>query len=105
METYCCARVSSRGGFFSSSCAKKASVERDGQPYCGTHDPVKVKERRAKAYKKWEDMRDTENKILKYKDDMEKFRDECVKVVRGIAKSDATPKYTCLRVLEKEPKL
>jgi len=103
METYCCGHV--RNGYGFSGCLNKAKVEREGKPYCGTHDPVKVKERREKINKKWEDIYATENKIRKYKDDMEKFRDECVKVVRGIAKSDATPKYTCLRVLEKEPKL
>lgn len=105
METYCCARVSSGRGFFSSSCTKKASVERDGQSYCGTHDPVKVKERQEKRNKKWEELYSAENKIRKYKDDMEAFRDECVKAVRSIAEGNATPKITCLSVLKKEPKL
>lgn len=36
-------------------CSKGATVVRDQEPYCGTHDPVRVKERRAAREKKWVD--------------------------------------------------
>jgi hypothetical protein len=36
------------GSFHGYQCSKNATVERDGKKYCGIHDPVKVKARRAK---------------------------------------------------------
>jgi hypothetical protein len=35
-------------------CGRGASIERDGKPYCGTHDPVKVEERQKKKEAKWQ---------------------------------------------------
>lgn len=102
-EQFCCARVYTGYGF--SGCTRKASVERDGEPYCGTHDPVKVKERadkRTKAYIKESEER---SKRCRFENDMVAFKDECVKAVRSIAEGNATPKITCLSVLKKEPKL
>ena len=35
-------------------CGRRATVERDGKPYCAQHDPVAVKRRREEARVKWE---------------------------------------------------
>jgi len=102
-EEFCCARVHNGYGF--SGCSNRANVERDGKPYCGTHDPVKVKERADKRTKVYMKESEDRAKRRKFENDMVAFRDACVDAVRGIAKSDADPKYTCLRVLEKEPEL
>lgn len=46
-EQKCCARIYSSGAFSGHICGKKAKVERDGKNYCGTHDPVRLKQIRA----------------------------------------------------------
>lgn len=38
-----------------SQCPNNAKVERDGKWYCGTHDPVKRKEKQEKRDEKWAD--------------------------------------------------
>lgn len=43
----CCASISS--GFGSYRCNNPGKVERNGKLYCGTHDPVRLKEKRDKA--------------------------------------------------------
>lgn len=54
--TKCCARVHASGGYVRGhQCGKAAKVVRDGKPYCGLHDPVAVKERRAKSYAEWKE--------------------------------------------------
>lgn len=42
-----------RGWRTSRRCTKAATVERDGKPYCGTHDPVRVAERREQSMAAW----------------------------------------------------
>ena len=104
METYCCARVHTSYGF--SGCCKRASVERDGKRYCGTHDPVKVKERQEKRTKAYIQESEDRMKRCKFENDMVAFRDACVEAVRSIAEGNsAIPKLTCISVLKKEPKL
>jgi len=49
----CCIKVSDSKGWHSYPCSKPATVEVDGKWYCGTHNPVKVAERNAKATEKW----------------------------------------------------
>lgn len=39
----CSERIS--GGFHSYQCPKSGKIERDGRWYCGTHDPVRIKEK------------------------------------------------------------
>jgi hypothetical protein len=46
----CCERVWSKDRWPRQyDCQKRATVERDGKHYCGTHDPEAVKRRNAKA--------------------------------------------------------
>jgi hypothetical protein len=42
----CCASVYRPHSFRPGRCEKKATVEVDGKPYCGLHDPAKVQARR-----------------------------------------------------------
>lgn len=42
----CCAKVYGPGYFRGKCCGKTAKIERNGEWYCGTHDPVRVEERR-----------------------------------------------------------
>lgn len=36
-------------------CPNKGTIERDGKWYCKTHDPIRIKEKRAIRYKKREE--------------------------------------------------
>ena len=47
----CSERIS--GGFHSYQCSKSGKIERDGRWYCGTHDPVRIKEKREESARKW----------------------------------------------------
>jgi hypothetical protein len=38
---------------YRSTCRNRAKVEVDGKPYCGIHDPAKVKARRAESNRKY----------------------------------------------------
>ena len=51
----CNGRVWHPGRFRSSPCQCRGSVARDGVPYCGTHDPVRIKERTEARNKKWDE--------------------------------------------------
>lgn len=54
-EAQCIEHVYGRDrGSRGSPCGKLAKVERDGKPYCGTHDPVRVAEKRAARDAEWE---------------------------------------------------
>lgn len=46
----CCAKVYSPGSYRRLPCGKTAKFERDGEWYCGIHDPVRVEERRKARY-------------------------------------------------------
>jgi len=50
----CSKRIS--GGFHSYQCSKSGKIERDGRWYCGTHDPVRIKEKREESARKWREM-------------------------------------------------
>ena len=45
-ETRCCEMVWDQGGWRRYPCTRNATVERDGEPYCGQHDPEKVAARK-----------------------------------------------------------
>ena len=47
----CSERISGR--FHSYQCSKSGKIERDGRWYCGTHDPVRIKEKREESTRKW----------------------------------------------------
>ncbi len=49
------------GNFY--ECSKWATVQRDGKWYCGTHDPEKVKARRAKAESAYTSERNEQDRI------------------------------------------
>ena len=49
---YCSERVSDAVSWRNRPCSRKATVTRDGKPYCGVHDPVRVTERYAKRQAK-----------------------------------------------------
>lgn len=66
METktvYCCHRVYYAGEFTSSGCTRRMKVERNGRPYCGWHDPEKVKAKRAALEAKWQAKSDEQKAI------------------------------------------
>lgn len=52
----CCAKVYPAGMNFPRPrpCTRNGSIERDGQWYCGSHDPVKKAERDKVSQQKWE---------------------------------------------------
>ena len=50
----CCHEKWRGFGFSPRRCDKAAKVERDGNPYCGLHDPEKVAARRAERNAKWD---------------------------------------------------
>jgi hypothetical protein len=60
----CSGHVYHSGHWGSSVCENKVNVERDGKPYCGTHDPVKVAARRAKKDEKYRAERETKDEIF-----------------------------------------
>ena len=41
-------------GFYNYQCSRNASAEVDGKHYCGTHNPIKIKERYEKKSKQWD---------------------------------------------------
>lgn len=63
MDTHdCCFRMHGSGFTFRGSlCSKKAKVERDGKWFCGTHDPIKIAERRSKRDAKWAEQSKRDN--------------------------------------------
>lgn len=50
----CQERVYGANAFHSHQCGNTAKVERDGRWYCGTHDPVRLREKQAERNAKWE---------------------------------------------------
>lgn len=61
---------------FSYRCNKRASYERDGKWYCGTHDPVRVKAKREERDAKWNEKWKAESARNRLRDaapDMEKL--------------------------------
>lgn len=50
--TQCCARVRSGRYVRPHQCGKVAKVTRDGEPYCGIHDPEKIEERRKRRFER-----------------------------------------------------
>lgn len=48
----CCESVYDPGRFRPRGCSKNATVERDGKPYCGLHDPDRVEAKRAERHAK-----------------------------------------------------
>lgn len=61
VEHRCTTRVYA-GSFSGHPCSKPAKVERAGKWYCGTHDPVRVAEKRAAQATKWDAEADARNK-------------------------------------------
>ena len=54
-EKHTCEAPSYRPGLYHSiPCGRPAKVERDGSWYCGTHDPVKRKEREDRRQARWD---------------------------------------------------
>ena len=53
----CCALVSKGTTWhrYRMRCTRNKKVEREGRPYCGKHDPVKVAEKYAKRQMKWDE--------------------------------------------------
>lgn len=44
-----------KGSFRGHPCSNPGKVEREGDWYCGTHDPVRVEEKRQKRERQWSD--------------------------------------------------
>jgi hypothetical protein len=55
----CCSTVRTGGGFNRHQCTRNAKVERDGKPYCGSHDPVLMREKANKRFDDWKAKNDT----------------------------------------------
>lgn len=75
----CCASVWS--GFMDTACGRKASVCRNGVWYCGSHDPVKVAERRAKRDAKMAEERKARDAAFEAARKEKAYRDACVAFV------------------------
>ena len=58
--TKCCERTWPAGSYCSCDCWASAKVIRDGKPYCGRHDPLKVKAQREKRNAEWNARREAE---------------------------------------------
>ena len=78
-------------GWSAYTCSKNAKVERDGRLYCGTHDPIKVAERRVKQKAKWDEKWAAQKKASERRAQRDKFREECVYAVEAIAKGHNDP--------------
>ena len=48
------------GVFHMHQCTRKATVERNGKPFCKTHDPVAIKERDDARHREWQEKWDRE---------------------------------------------
>lgn len=57
----CCEKTWPKGHSGSWPCANPAKVIRDGKPYCGVHDPVKVKARREQKSAEWKEQAATKD--------------------------------------------
>lgn len=55
----CCSTVRTGGSFHGHQCTRNAKVERDGKPYCGSHDPVLMREKANKRFGDWKAKNDT----------------------------------------------
>lgn len=51
-EHKCCVKIFK--DWHNKPCGKNGKFEREGKHYCGTHDPVKAKEKNEARSKKWE---------------------------------------------------
>ena len=49
-------------------CENNAKVERDGRRYCGTHDPVRIKEKQDARNKKWTEERKAKQETIRRRD-------------------------------------
>jgi len=76
----CCASVYSGGYGMVHACGKNAKHERGSKWYCGTHDPVRIKEKRDAKHAEWQ---------AKWKLDAEK------RVAERNAAKDAAHKVEC----------
>lgn len=57
----CCEKTWPKGHSGSWPCANPAKVIRDGKPYCGVHDPVKVKARWEQKSAEWKEQAATKD--------------------------------------------
>lgn len=72
-------------------CSKNAKVERDGKWYCGTHDPVKVAERKAKRDAVYLEKHDARKRAAMRRLRHDKLHEECVYAIEAIAKGHNDP--------------
>lgn len=81
----------------------EATTEPVERGYCGTHDPVRVAERKKKRNEK----NAAEEVIRKAKQDKRRTREEfvaaCIEAVRKIGAGHNDPRTLALEVLQKEP--
>ncbi len=68
----CCDQIRRSPGWYI-PCFKTAKYERDGNWYCGIHDPLKVKEREEKRAVKWLTKQANEQTKYRLKNAMEHF--------------------------------
>jgi hypothetical protein len=53
-DRFCVKVIYSGGGFYNHPCRKPAKVIFEGRPYCGIHDPIKVKKKLEETNARWE---------------------------------------------------
>lgn len=91
----CCAMVRAGTWDRQSLCGRSAKFETDGKWYCGTHDPTRVKEKRAS--------RDAEyDKKWKAERDRARFVRACEDGIRIIAAGSIDPVRYAKSILESE---
>lgn len=66
-------------------CRNNAKVERNGEHYCGTHDPVRVAEKRAEANRKWREEYDAQGTAHKRSQRLQEARDGVVAASKALA--------------------
>lgn len=75
-EQTCEGRKASKGRLgsrWAPPCNRRATVERDGHHYCGTHDPVACKERREKRDADWRARYNSKMAAMRAEDERERF--------------------------------
>lgn len=70
---FCVATIFDSRGICSVKCNRPAKVIFEDKPYCGIHDPIKAKAKRAIRMKLWEEKWAIEGEVRHRKDLMEKI--------------------------------
>lgn len=95
----CSEKVHHRTGSFGFGrmypCKRKATVERDGQPYCTQHDPERVAREREAQMARWEREREDDRKKREREAKQAAFLREAMQEIANHNKHEARVTCTC----------